>query len=760
MRYAFTKGQKLLVRMLTVLLPAAALPLLLFGAVAIPSHYTSQQQQSLASHQTHVTFMGRQLEAEVSIAQAQLRVAVTSDALRSDNLAVARNAMKEWRSMSPSFARLALLDASQTLLAVEPADPAAEGKPYTTFPAGRPNDGTFLSPLYLDDENVPSFRVARAIGSVDSPSGFFVMEIALGPWLQVTKSVFKNETELLAGLLPTGQRNAHPIRVHGKADFWTKIAEIRSAGTDDTRQELLGELHDVTYRAIDGLPARLVVAQPVSAIIAAPRRVLLIYVVVMVFLVALMAALLYALVRGVTVPMEKVADAATAFADGQLEARVAVTSSDEVGTLAQTFNRMADTLNESHLKMRILYKSAIELFACGDVEALIKKAVELTCTQCQGEMAWFLPSDDVRPIKLTTDALFAKLGAWLWRNHRVSSVPPKEAGAAWKRTETDRVFSFVIKGRSRELGHMKVAYGKAPSDQMVSHLHALIALLEMAINKHEQILEGAMLTTELEMAEAVQRNIMADNLLVSKVARIAYHYQPASRLGGDWFYLIEDPTRDSLYVIMGDVTGHGLSQGLITTAVKGALDMIEQLVRHGERSVIDGPASIVGYLETVVRRVASSSQLTMTCLVTEIDFRDMELRVCNAGHTFPILVRDEGGVNTARHLHKNQQPMLGTPSDQVPPSHTYEETRYPLMPGDLLVIYTDGLTEAKDLKSRIFGRFLMRNLRKRRDYGAAEELKDEILGMFRYYTQNRQVDDDVCFLVAQMKPTKTESRAG
>jgi serine phosphatase RsbU (regulator of sigma subunit) len=67
--------------------------------------------------------------------------------------------------------------------------------------------------------------------------------------------------------------------------------------------------------------------------------------------------------------------------------------------------------------------------------------------------------------------------------------------------------------------------------------------------------------------------------------------------------------------------------------------------------------------------------------------------------------------------------------------------------GDFLVVYTDGLTEVKDLKSRIFGRFLFRSLRKPGRYESAAALKDEILAMFRYYTQGQPVDDDVCFLV-------------
>jgi serine phosphatase RsbU (regulator of sigma subunit) len=271
----------------------------------------------------------------------------------------------------------------------------------------------------------------------------------------------------------------------------------------------------------------------------------------------------------------------------------------------------------------------------------------------------------------------------------------------------------------------------------------------MALAKQDLIHKGALVATELDMAEAVQRNLMADNVLVSRTARIAYHYQPASRLGGDWFFLIDDKQGESLYVIMGDVTGHGLAQGLVTTAVKGALDVIEHQMKLGVRDV-RGPAAIVQLLETVVSRVAGRSELSMTCLAAQIDFRAGELRICNAGHTFPILLRSVDGVNHPTHLHLNQQPMLGYRAKGATP--TYVESVYQLQPRDLLVVYTDGLTEAKNLKSQIFSRFLFRSLKQPRTYAAAEELKDEILAMFRYYTQSMRIEDDVCFLVVQMRP--------
>ena len=200
---------------------------------------------------------------------------------------------------------------------------------------------------------------------------------------------------------------------------------------------------------------------------------------------------------------------------------------------------------------------------------------------------------------------------------------------------------------------------------------------------------------------------------------------------------------------MGDVTGHGLAQGLVTTAVKGALDVLSVLAKGPNRAELYNPAAIISYLERVVERVADRTKLTMTCLAAEIDFRANTLRVCNAGHTFPILIRNVGDTIEVDYLHNNQQPMLGKISN-IRSDHLYVDSKYELKPGDLLLVYTDGLSEAKSLNSRVFSRFLMRSLKRADRFTSASELRDEILQMFAYYTQGSIVDDDVCFLVVQM----------
>lgn len=744
---------KLLVTMIWTLVPVSALPLLVFGFLAIDSHYDSLRRQALSGHGALVALMVRALDLSVARVSSLAQKAAEDAHFGTRDLSLIRATLGDWRRLVPEVVTASWIGPDGILLAADPPQPRLVGKPSGNVNLKQLEERDFeISRIYKNDSGEPHyFYVTKVHDSGGKLLGYLGMEVGLNEWTGIARGIIRRQEGMFAAILP--QRSlGDPIEVSTAADplFWPKINAIRSVGLGATERMLVDELHHVTLSDITNLPAQLVVAQPTRFVFDAPRRVVFGYVGAIALLVVSLAVLILLLARRVTEPVRVVSDAARAFSEGRLDARAEVRGRDEIAMLGTSFNKMAENLQVTQHRMRVLYKSIMELFACNDADNILRKTVELACTQCLGEVAWFLPNEVGRSVIYAADSVFIGLHGWVWKNHRSYEITSKEAEGVWRSLDGDRIFAFTMKNQTQELGLIKVAYKSAPDEATVSLLHSLISLVEMALAKQELIRRGAMVATELDLAEAVQGNIMVGSLGVSSSKRVAYHYQPASRLGGDWFFMIEDTVRDKLYVVMGDVTGHGLAQGLVTTAVKGALDVLEMLIRNPEGSIIEGPAAIISFLERVVERVAGRSRLTMTCLAAEVDFGRQVLKLCNAGHTFPILVRDEGGVNKADHLHKNQQPMLGQLTDTAVP-HAYVDVEYELQPGDLIVVYTDGLTEAKNLKSRIFGRFLMRTLRKAHEYGSAADLRDEILQMFSYYTQGSHVEDDVCFLVVQVR---------
>src|SRR5690606_25681592 len=116
---------------------------------------------------------------------------------------------------------------------------------------------------------------------------------------------------------------------------------------------------------------------------------------------------------------------------------------------------------------------------------------------------------------------------------------------------------------------------------------------------------------------------------------------------------------EHLYLILGDVTGHGLAQGLVTTAVAGAVNIIDSLIHDSDADMQITPSRIITQLNRVLIKIAGKSNLHMTCVVARIDYKQGRMLVCNAGHTFPLCLSPAGGLTEIRSLSKNQQHMLG-----------------------------------------------------------------------------------------------------
>jgi hypothetical protein len=180
-------------------------------------------------------------------------------------------------------------------------------------------------------------------------------------------------------------------------------------------------------------------------------------------------------------------------------------------------------------------------------------------------------------------------------------------------------------------------------------------------------------------------------------------------------------------------------------------------------AALDGgmtPADIITHLATVMRKLLGKSTLRMTCVAAQINFEAGALAICNAGHTFPLLLRQSAGVGTkAEALSKLQQNMLGGDDRLDRPRHGYENATYEIGKSDLLVFYTDGLTEARSKDGRGFYRPFQRQFAKISSKRSSAALRDEILSQFRSHTSDVPVADDICLMVIGHRADGVEEAA-
>jgi len=207
---------------------------------------------------------------------------------------------------------------------------------------------------------------------------------------------------------------------------------------------------------------------------------------------------------------------------------------------------------------------------------------------------------------------------------------------------------------------------------------------ESRLTAESRLAAEARLTAELaeerHVALELQRAILPlhDEPFDLPGLRTMVRYLPASkdgRVGGDW-YITADMPGGHVLIAIGDVGGHGLAAAAGMARLRGAL--------AGLAITGSPPERLVGWLNDLVRHVAPEH--TASVVAGYFDPASRTLTWAQAGHPPPILVRD----SWARPLEPPDGILLGAGQEE------YAAAILKLSPGDLLLLYSDGLIERRD----------------------------------------------------------------
>jgi hypothetical protein len=213
--------------------------------------------------------------------------------------------------------------------------------------------------------------------------------------------------------------------------------------------------------------------------------------------------------------------------------------------------------------------------------------------------------------------------------------------------------------------------------------------------------------------------------------------EPAYELGGDGFDHALTSTR--LYASILDAMGHDLASGLTTAVALAGC-------RNARRNGADLPGTASEVDEALARWLPDRF---CTGVLLQLDVSDGTLRWCNCGHPPPLLIRDERVVPGA--LERPAQLPLGTPAELAPEPREVHETV--LEPGDRVLLYTDGVTEARVRGGGLYGveRFSEAVIRAT----ASGELASEVLRQLIHEIldgQDNQLRDDATILLIEWCP--------
>jgi serine phosphatase RsbU (regulator of sigma subunit)/predicted membrane protein len=291
-------------------------------------------------------------------------------------------------------------------------------------------------------------------------------------------------------------------------------------------------------------------------------------------------------------------------------------------------------------------------------------------------------------------------------------------------------FSYRIRmKRHNQLGAMAQSF-----DRMTESIGSLLA----------SVTEKERLQSEIAIAASIQRNLLPKEGPTFSGVSFSAHFEPTTSIGGD-YYDVFNLDKSRLAVAIGDVSGHGLSTGLVMAMVKAA---ITTLVEEGADE-----SSLFHRLNELVFR-STERRAFMTLAFTIFDLDRRTIRHTNAGHLYPYLLRR--GTPTPIPIESPSLPL------GVRANVSAETVEVALQEGDAIVYLSDGIVEAQDENGEPLGFEQLEQLLGTQTDASPSVIRDTILEAVARHSGSRPADDDRTVMIVKfdsLRPKLVETEA-
>ncbi|MGK5093097.1 PP2C family protein-serine/threonine phosphatase [Deltaproteobacteria bacterium TL4] len=222
----------------------------------------------------------------------------------------------------------------------------------------------------------------------------------------------------------------------------------------------------------------------------------------------------------------------------------------------------------------------------------------------------------------------------------------------------------------------------------VEFVQGIADKIRTLISNLSQIQREIRMAEELKTAAAVQQSLFPKSLPDFEHLKFSSYFKSASETGGDWYGFMQ--IQNTLYVLIGDVTGHGTPAALVTAAASATCAMVQKMYLLEQKII--APSEVLSHLNHIVKEAGSSTYL-MTFFVGAIELTTGKVAFSNAGHNFPYLLRN---AQISYLLNSNMR--LGDRENLE-----FTESSMQLEDNDLLFFYTDGLIECENREGEMMG---------------------------------------------------------
>lgn len=246
-------------------------------------------------------------------------------------------------------------------------------------------------------------------------------------------------------------------------------------------------------------------------------------------------------------------------------------------------------------------------------------------------------------------------------------------------------------------------------------------------------IENERIEGELELARQIQDRLLPVDLPTLPRCELAGRSLPARQVGGDYFDAVPLGA-DRVALVIADVSGKGVPAALLMSSFRASL-----LSADIDR---DGPALTLARVNAFLHNSVEPGRF-VTAFLGVLHITTGRLVYSNAGHNPPMLLR-RGAEDP--HLLRQGGLVLGLFGTTV-----YQQAETVMLPGDLLALYTDGVSEAMDEDERFYGEERFVDLLRRNRTEPCHEILREVLGEVRAFSGGAGQTDDVTVLIVRRR---------
>lgn len=268
------------------------------------------------------------------------------------------------------------------------------------------------------------------------------------------------------------------------------------------------------------------------------------------------------------------------------------------------------------------------------------------------------------------------------------------------------------------------------------YLQAIMRDITERKKTERALLGNARIKRELEIAQEVQRSLLPAHPPQLPGLLVASNCVAASNVGGDYydFFL---PGGQILDTVIADVAGHSFGSALLMIAARSVL--------HAKVHAAYSPGKLLAEVNNLLYDDLSRSELMLTMFYARLDISNLTLVYSNAGHTRPLLFRSKDG--SFEELDADGL-LMGVKTDVI-----FEENTTQLSTGDILLLYTDGVTEAENANGLFFGDERLREIIAESSNHSPEEIITDIFLNVVAFTGDKDLSDDITITIIKAIPS-------